>query len=142
MPTSANAKIETSVAERIHGTCHFCQQGRIAIAVAGDHLADAYALCVAGECSGAGPAFTGNFLCGFGYCVDMVIEPDRIISQCLSVLGDACHGFICLYRVGIADKVHTPSLGNDQTDFHCHVCLALSLWWRGIDDVLLGITGY
>src|SRR5579885_2614598 len=40
MPAGSNAQRQPTMADHINGTCHFCQQSWMAIAVAGDHLPD------------------------------------------------------------------------------------------------------
>src|SRR5713101_7490862 len=42
IPTCSNTEIEPSVTEYINGARHLCQQRGMAIAIARDHLADAY----------------------------------------------------------------------------------------------------
>src|SRR6202022_1270648 len=52
MPTCTNAKIQAPMTECVYGACHLCQQSRIAVSVACDHLTDAYPLCIASQRSG------------------------------------------------------------------------------------------
>src|SRR5215471_1445189 len=42
IPAGADAEGKSSMAQNVHCTCHFCQQCRIAIAIAGDDLPDAH----------------------------------------------------------------------------------------------------
>src|SRR6266480_169831 len=76
IPASADAEGKSSMAQNIYGTCHFCQQCRVAIAIAGDDLSDAHAFGIACECCRAGPALERHFLRGNWNSVKMIEEPD------------------------------------------------------------------
>ena len=113
------------MAHGIDCACHLCQQRGIAIAVARDHLPDTYALCITSKRGSACPAFKGHFLRGRRYCMKMVIKPDRIKAQRLSLLRYMGHCFICLDGIGDANQVHAPALWHNQANFHCHAYTSL-----------------
>src|SRR5947207_1820377 len=118
VPARTYAKIESSMTERINGAGHFCQQSRIAITIARDHLTQAHPCSIARQSSNARPAFKGDLLHRSGNSVEVVVEPDRVISQCVGFLCDARHRLIRLSGVSYPDQVQTPSLRNNYAEIH------------------------
>src|SRR5437660_7376570 len=118
VPARTYAKIESSMTERINGTGHFCQQSRIAITIARDHLTEAHPCGIARQSSNACPAFKGDLLHGSGNSAEVVVEPDRVISQCVGFLCDARHRLIRFSVVRYPDQVQTPSLRNNSAKIH------------------------
>src|SRR5260370_38234444 len=82
VPASTYAKIESSMTERIDSTGHFCQERRVAITIARDHLTEAHSSGIACQSATARPAFKGDLLRARGTSVELAVQPDRVIAKC------------------------------------------------------------
>src|SRR5581483_6140208 len=76
VPARADAEIQATMTQYINRACHLCQQRRVAIAVACDHLPDTYPFGVSRKRGGAWPRLESYFLGGRRHGVKVVKQPD------------------------------------------------------------------
>src|SRR5216684_7971434 len=88
IPASPDAKVQATMREHVYGARHFCQQRRMAIAIARDHLADAYVPGITRQRSRAHPALKRHFLRGVWNRVKVVNEPGGSETNLVSRLSD------------------------------------------------------
>ena len=116
VPARADPEVEAAVAEHVHRGGHFGEQGRVAVAVAGDHLADPDPARVASERGGRGPALE----CGFEdrpvVGVEVVEEPDGVEPQAFGRLRHPAHRLELLDRILDVDQVEDPALRDEQPE--------------------------
>ncbi len=108
------------MAQHIERTGHLRQQSRIAVAVARDNLPDARAFRIARQRRQRGPALKSDLLRHLRDRVEMVVEPDRMIAQIVSVAGNLGHRFIRLDRISDPHQIQPPALGKNNPVFHGH----------------------
>src|SRR5216683_3049358 len=121
IPTCSNTEIEPSVTEYINGARHLCQQRGMAIAIARDHLADAYGSGITRQRSRGHPAFKRHFRRRVWNRVKVVNQPGGSETHLVSRLSNTRHRFVGFYGVFDPRQIHGPALGNKQTKLQCHV---------------------
>src|SRR5713226_7180335 len=122
IPARPDAKVQATMREHVYSARHFGQQRRMAIAIARDHLADAYVAGITRQRSRTHPAFKRHFRRRVGDRMKVVNQPGGSETNLVSRLSHTRHRFVGFHRVLDPCQIHGPALGNKQTKLQCHVC--------------------
>ena len=117
VPATADAHLGAAAGDVIHCGGDFRKIRRVAVAHAGAHLAELYALRCCRECRHQRPRFMGGFFCGDRDGVEMVVDPDGIPRALVCTLRERVHHAPLLCGVD-ADKVKSPALRNKSSKLH------------------------
>ena len=118
VPPGADAHLDPALGDDVDRRGDLGQVGRVAVAHAGAHLAQADPAGHRGEGRHQRPRLVRGLLRRLGHRVEVVVDPDRLpAADLLGALGQARHHAPVL--VGLdADEVHPPALGNKESEPH------------------------
>ena len=118
VPPGADAHLDAALGDDVDRRGDLGQVGRVAVAHAGAHLAQADAAGHRGERGHQRPRLVRGLLRRLRHRVEVVVDPDRLpAADLLGALGQPGHDPPLL--VGLdADQVHPPALGNKQSETH------------------------
>ena len=117
VPAAADAHLDAAARDDVDGGGDLGEVGRVAVAHAGAHLAEAHPLGGGGEGGHQRPRLVGRLLGGHRHGVEVVVDPDRLPRPGIGVLGEGVHRAPLLGRID-ADEVMTPALGNEESEAH------------------------
>jgi hypothetical protein len=120
VPTGADPGVEPTVAGDIDGGGDLGVEGRVAIPVAANHLADPNPLGIPRQCGGHGPALERGFHRRSRHRVEVIVDPNRIPRPLVGLFRHGGHRLVLRDRIGDSDQVHLPSLRYEQPEFHSH----------------------
>ena len=118
VPAAADAHLDASTRDHVDRRGDLREIGRVAVAHARAHLAEAYARGARGVRRHQRPSLVGRLgPTRHGHRVEVVVHPDRVPRAGVGPLRDAAHRLPVLCRVD-ADQVVTPALGNEHSESH------------------------
>src|SRR5713101_1848238 len=120
VPAGADPGVQPPVAGDVHRGGDLGVERGVAIAVAADHLADAYPFRVPHEGRRDRPAFESGLRLRFRNRMEVVVDPDRVPRAAIRGLRHLRHRLILLNRILDLHEVHAPTLGDEDAKFHSH----------------------
>src|SRR5690348_8470321 len=137
VPARPQPAVEPSVAQHVYRGRHLGQQRRVAVAVAGHHLADVDPAGIAGKRCGDRPALEGGVEGGLWDRMEVIVDPDRVENlRLVSSLRHARHRLILLDGIDNLSEIHPPALGHEDAKphmgTHAYRFLLLLVYWSSL----------
>ncbi len=117
VPAAADAHLRTTTRDRVDGGGDLREIGRVAVAHAGAHLAEAHAVGRRGERGHERPRLVGGLAAGNRGGVEVVVDPQRGPGAVVGALGERVHDAPVFGGVD-ADEVEPPALGDEDAEVH------------------------
>ena len=118
VPPGTDAPVQPAAGDDVHGGGDLGHQGRVPVAGAADHLAQADGGGGRGQRRDGAPALEDGLVGGHRHVVDVVVDPHRVESQLLGQAGGADGGGPLVLWVLDAGELHLPSLGGEHAEDH------------------------